>query len=31
VEAEVAEAFAFADHSPVPPAAELYTDVFKEN
>jgi TPP-dependent pyruvate/acetoin dehydrogenase alpha subunit len=31
VEAEIAEAFAFADRSPAPPAAELYTDVFKEN
>jgi TPP-dependent pyruvate/acetoin dehydrogenase alpha subunit len=31
VEAEIAEAFAFADKSPEPPAAELYTDVFKEN
>jgi TPP-dependent pyruvate/acetoin dehydrogenase alpha subunit len=31
VEAEVAEAFAFATGSPEPAAAELYTDVFKEN
>jgi TPP-dependent pyruvate/acetoin dehydrogenase alpha subunit len=31
VEAEIAEAFAFAEASPFPDAAELYTDVFKEN
>jgi TPP-dependent pyruvate/acetoin dehydrogenase alpha subunit len=30
VEAEVAAAFAFAEASPVPDAAELYTDVFQE-
>jgi TPP-dependent pyruvate/acetoin dehydrogenase alpha subunit len=31
VEAEVADAFAFAEQSPEPAAVELYTDVFKEN
>jgi TPP-dependent pyruvate/acetoin dehydrogenase alpha subunit len=31
VEAEIADAFAFADASPHPVAAELYTDVYKEN
>jgi TPP-dependent pyruvate/acetoin dehydrogenase alpha subunit len=31
VEDEVARAFAFAEASPVPVAAELYTDVFKED
>jgi TPP-dependent pyruvate/acetoin dehydrogenase alpha subunit len=31
VEAEIADAFAFADASPHPAAAELYTDVYKEN
>jgi TPP-dependent pyruvate/acetoin dehydrogenase alpha subunit len=31
VEAEVAAAFAFAETSPPPEAAELYTDAFKEN
>jgi TPP-dependent pyruvate/acetoin dehydrogenase alpha subunit len=30
VEAEIAAAFAFAERSPHPDAAELYTDVFKE-
>ena len=30
VEAEIAAAFQFAEDSPFPPAAELYTDVFKE-
>jgi TPP-dependent pyruvate/acetoin dehydrogenase alpha subunit len=31
VEAEIAEAFAFADASPYPAGAELYTDVYKED
>jgi TPP-dependent pyruvate/acetoin dehydrogenase alpha subunit len=31
VEAEVAAALAFAEDSPFPESAELYTDVFKEN
>jgi TPP-dependent pyruvate/acetoin dehydrogenase alpha subunit len=31
VESEVATAFAFAEQSPEPALAELYTDVFKEN
>ncbi len=31
VEAEVADAFAFAEASPVPDAAELYTDLYAEN
>jgi TPP-dependent pyruvate/acetoin dehydrogenase alpha subunit len=31
VDEEIAEAFAFAEASPVPEAAELYTDVFKES
>jgi TPP-dependent pyruvate/acetoin dehydrogenase alpha subunit len=28
VEAEICDAFAFAESSPFPPSAELYTDVF---
>lgn len=31
VESEIAEAIAFAEESPFPEPAELYTDVFKEN
>ncbi len=31
VEAEIQEAFAFAEESPFPNASELYTDVFKES
>jgi TPP-dependent pyruvate/acetoin dehydrogenase alpha subunit len=31
VEAEIKEAFDFAENSPFPTAAELYTDVFKES
>lgn len=31
VEAEIAQAFAFAEDSPFPDAPELYTDVFKES
>jgi TPP-dependent pyruvate/acetoin dehydrogenase alpha subunit len=31
VEAEIADAFAFAESSPVPAAAELCSDVYKEN
>jgi TPP-dependent pyruvate/acetoin dehydrogenase alpha subunit len=31
VEAEIAEAFAFAEASPFPSAAELMTDIFQEN
>jgi TPP-dependent pyruvate/acetoin dehydrogenase alpha subunit len=30
VEAEIKEAFEFAESSPFPEGAELYTDVFKE-
>ena len=31
VEAEIKEAFQFAENSPFPDVSELYTDVFKEN
>jgi TPP-dependent pyruvate/acetoin dehydrogenase alpha subunit len=30
VEREIAEAFAFAESSPFPPAADLMTDIFTE-